>query len=61
MTNERKKHFKQMAADFYYVVVPVETVDWIEGTAEEPRELDVESLYYLLVNAYEIGRKESNG
>jgi len=59
MTNDRKKHFKQMAADFYYVVVPPETVDWIEGTSEEPKELDVESLYHLLVNAYETGMKDS--
>jgi len=48
-----------MAADFYYVVVPPETVDWIEGTSEEPKELDVESLYHLLVNAYETGMKDS--
>ena len=54
--NNRKDYFKKVAAEYYYASIPSNVLDWIDGKTETPTESDVESLYDLLISAYNKGR-----
>jgi hypothetical protein len=54
--NDYKDYFRKVAAEYYYVVIPTNVLDWVEGNMDSPLENDVESLYNLLISAYNKGR-----
>ena len=55
---EHKEYFRKVAAEYYYTIIPSNVVDWVEGNTESPTEDDVESLYDLLISAYNKGRQD---
>ena len=54
--NDYKDYFRKVAVEYYYLVIPTNVLDWVEGNMGSPLENDVESLYNLLISAYNKGR-----